>query len=89
MQWGVLVWMGLLATALGQFWWNKGATQVDAGTLAVMNNLSVPVGLLINLLVWNTEEDLLRLTVGGLIIVGSLWVNRLGRKPGMAAAQRA
>ncbi len=54
-----------------------------------MNNLSVPVGLLINLLVWNTEEDLLRLTVGGLIIVGSLWVNRLGRKPGMAAAQRA
>lgn len=88
-QWGVLVWMGLLATALGQFWWNKGATQVDAGTLAVMNNLSVPVGLLINLLVWNTEEDLLRLTVGGLIIVGSLWVNRLGRKPGMAAAQRA
>lgn len=88
-QWGVLVWMGLLATALGQFWWNKGATQVDAGTLAVMNNLSVPVGLLINLLVWNTEEDLLRLTVGGLIIVGSLWVNRLGHKPGMAAAQRA
>lgn len=88
-QWGVLVWMGLLATALGQFWWNKGATQVDAGTLAVMNNLSVPVGLLINLLVWNTEEDLLRLTVGGLIIVGSLWVNRLGRKSGMAAAQRA
>ena len=88
-QWGVLVWMGLLATALGQFWWNKGATQVDAGTLAVMNNLSVPVGLLINLLAWNTEEDLLRLTVGGLIIVGSLWVNRLGRKSGMAAAQRA
>ncbi|MBE0844432.1 hypothetical protein IH709_25075, partial [Escherichia coli] len=46
LQWGVLVWMGLLATALGQFWWNKGATEVDAGTLAVMNNLHVPVGLL-------------------------------------------
>lgn len=28
LQWGVLVWMGLLATALGQFWWNKGATEV-------------------------------------------------------------
>jgi carboxylate/amino acid/amine transporter len=86
-QWGVLLWMGLLATALGQFWWNKGATLVDAGTLAVMNNLSVPVGLVINLLFWNTEEDLLRLAAGGLIIVGSLWVNRMGRKPGLALAR--
>ena len=89
MQWGVLVWMGLLATALGQFWWNKGATLVDAGTLAVMNNLSVPVGLLINLLFWNTDEDLLRLAVGGLIIVGSLWVNRLGRTAGLGAPARS
>lgn len=82
LQWGVLIWMGLLATALGQFCWNKGATLVDTGTLAVMNNLSVPVGLLINLLVWNTDENLLRLTIGGLIIVGSLWINRLGRRSG-------
>lgn len=89
LQWGVLVWMGLLATALGQFWWNKGATLVDAGTLAVMNNLSVPVGLLINLLFWNTDEDLLRLAVGGLIIVGSLWVNRLGRAAGLGAPARS
>ena len=88
-QWGVLVWMGLLATALGQFWWNKGATLVDAGTLAVMNNLSVPVGLVINLLFWNTQEDLLRLAVGGLIIIGSLWVNRLGRNPALALAVRS
>ncbi|MCL8054453.1 hypothetical protein M8833_34465, partial [Pseudomonas aeruginosa] len=58
LQWGVLVWMGLLATALGQFWWNKGATEVDAGTLAVMNNLHVPVGLLLNLLIWNQHADL-------------------------------
>src|SRR5690606_20302413 len=85
LQWGVLIWMGLLATALGQFCWNKGATLVDTGTLAVMNNLSVPVGLLINLLVWNTDENLLRLTIGGLIIVGSLWINRLGRLPAATA----
>lgn len=36
-QWGVLVWMGLFATALGMFWWVKGCTRVDAGALAVMN----------------------------------------------------
>ncbi len=77
LQWGVLVWMGLLATALGQFWWNKGATEVDAGTLAVMNNLHVPVGLLLNLLIWNQHADLPRLALGGAVIVASLWVNRL------------
>ncbi|KAF1052537.1 MAG: hypothetical protein GAK43_01873 [Stenotrophomonas maltophilia] len=79
-QWGVLLFMGLFATALGQFWWNKGGTQVDAGTLAVMNNLHVPVGLLINLLIWNQQADLLRLALGGAVIVASLGVNRLGRR---------
>lgn len=78
LQWGVLVWMGLLATALGQFWWNKGGTLVDAGTLAVMNNLHVPVGLLINLLIWNESADLPRLALGGAVIVASLGVNRFG-----------
>ncbi|MEE2577510.1 hypothetical protein QO176_32750, partial [Pseudomonas aeruginosa] len=62
------------------FWWNKGATEVHAGTLAVMNNLHVPVGLLLNLLVWNQHADLQRLALGGAVIVASLWVNRLGRR---------
>ncbi|SDH93759.1 carboxylate/amino acid/amine transporter [Pseudomonas panipatensis] len=77
-QWLVLLFMGLLATALGQYCWNKGGTLVDGGTLAVMNNLHVPVGLLINLLIWNQHADLPRLALGGAVIVASLGVNRLG-----------
>lgn len=77
-QWGVLIWMGVLATALGQFCWNKGATLVDAGTLAVMNNMAVPVGLILNLVIWGTETDLLLLAIGGVIILASLRINRLG-----------
>ncbi|MBU2331156.1 MAG: hypothetical protein KJ881_03540, partial [Gammaproteobacteria bacterium] len=78
-QWSVLIWMGVLATALGQFYWNKGATLVDAGTLAVMNNMAVPVGLLLNLLFWGTTTNLILLAVGGAIILASLQINRLGR----------
>jgi len=78
-QWGVLVWMGLFATALGMFWWVKGSTRVDAGTLAVMNELHVPAGLLVNLLIWNHGADLPRLAAGGAVILASLWVNRTGR----------
>jgi carboxylate/amino acid/amine transporter len=81
-QWGVLAWMGLFATALGMFWWVKGSTRVDAGALAVMNELHVPAGLLVNVLIWNRDVDLPRLALGGLVILASLWLNRLGRRWG-------
>ena len=81
-QWGVLGWMGLFATALGMFWWVKGSTLVDAGTLAIMNELHVPAGLLVNLLIWNRNADLHKLAIGGAVIVASLWLNRFGRKMG-------
>lgn len=79
-QWGVLLWMGVFATALGMFWWVKGSTRVDAGTLAIINELHVPAGLLVNVLIWNRDADLPRLAAGGGIILLSLWLNRLGRK---------
>ena len=81
-QWGVLGWMGLFATALGMFWWVKGSTLVDAGTLAIMNELHVPAGLLVNLLIWNRNADLHKLAIGGAVIIASLWINRFGRKMG-------
>ncbi len=79
-QWGVLVWMGLFATALGMFWWTKGSTQVDAGVLAIMNELHVPAGLIVNVLIWNRDTDLQRLALGGIVIMASFWLNRLGRR---------
>nr|WP_298414700.1 carboxylate/amino acid/amine transporter [uncultured Halomonas sp.] len=74
-QWGVLGWLGLVASGLGYFLWNKGATRVDAGALAIMNNALIPAGLLVNLLIWNRDADLARLALGGAIIVASLLVN--------------
>jgi carboxylate/amino acid/amine transporter len=78
LQWSVLLFLGLCSTALGMYWWNKGACMVNGGTLAVMNNLHVPLGLLINLLIWNEHEDFTRLIVGGGVIVASVWISRLG-----------
>lgn len=75
LQWGILAWLGLAASGLGLFLWNRGACQVDAGTLAIMNNALVPAGLLVNLLIWNRDADLLRLLVGGAVIAVSLWIN--------------
>ena len=90
-QWGVLAWLGLAASGLGLFLWNRGACVVDAGTLAIMNNALVPAGLLVNLLIWNRDADLLRLALGGGVIAFSLWVNarchpRARQKTGVEAA---
>lgn len=74
-QWGVLGWLGLVATGVGLFLWNHGACRVDAGTLAVMNNALIPAGLVVNLLIWNQDADLVRLALGGAIMAVSLWFN--------------
>ncbi len=74
-QWGILIYLGLIASGLGYFAWNKGATMVNAGALAVMNNVLVPAGLLVNILIWNRDVDLVRLLIGGTIILFSLWLN--------------
>ena len=78
-QWGVLAWMGLFATALGLYWWVKGSTRVDAGTLAIMNELHVPAGLLVNLLIWNRDFDLPRLAAGAVVILLAMALLRMGR----------
>ncbi|KPC53872.1 carboxylate/amino acid/amine transporter [Amantichitinum ursilacus] len=75
-QYEVLAFLGLISSALGFYWWNKGATRVDAGTLGAMNNMHIPVGLLINLVVWNQNENIPRLLLGGAIMASALLINR-------------
>jgi len=74
-QWGILTYLGLIASGLGYFLWNKGACMVNAGALAVMNNVLVPAGLVVNILIWNRDADMLRLALGGAIILFSLLIN--------------
>ncbi|WP_318465149.1 carboxylate/amino acid/amine transporter [Photobacterium leiognathi] len=74
-QWGVLIYLGIIASGVGYFIWNKGATQVNAGALAIMNNALVPAGLIVNIVIWNRDVDYPRLIIGGIIIMLSLWIN--------------
>ncbi len=73
-QWQVLIYLGIVASGLAYFLWNKGAVLVTSGTLAVMNNALVPLGLVVNLIIWNRDVDIARLILGGLIIAFSVWV---------------
>lgn len=72
LQWSVLLWLGIVASGIGYFLWNKGACDVDAGVLGIMNNALVPAGLVMNLLLWKTPVDYVSLSIGSGIILFSL-----------------
>ncbi|EIY7913779.1 DMT family transporter [Salmonella enterica] len=55
---------------------NYGATQVDAGTLGIMNNMHVPAGLLVNLAIWHQQPHWPSFITGAAVILASLWVHR-------------
>jgi len=76
-QWAVLIWLGLVASGLGYFLWNRGATQVDSGILAIMNNAVVPLGLIVNLLLWGKEISYTHLLLGGGLILLALWLHKM------------
>ena len=79
-QWGVLIYLGIIASGLGYFGWNKGATLVNVGALAAMNNLLIPAGIAVNVLIWNRDADILRLSIGAGIILAALLVNHIATK---------
>lgn len=79
----VLLYLGVLASGAGFFLWNRGAVRVSTGTLAVMNNAKTPLGVAVSLLVFGEKTDLVRLALGGgLIVAAALASQRLERKPG-------
>ena len=79
-QWGILIYLGIVASGLGYFMWNKGATLVNVGALAVMNNLLIPAGIIVNVLIWNRDADLLRLSIGAGVMLFALVVNQIMAK---------
>jgi drug/metabolite transporter (DMT)-like permease len=83
------VYLGVIASGLGFFLWNKGATKVDAGILAIMNNALVPAGLIVNLLIWNRDADLVRLSIGGGILLFSLILHERWGKPSVLRTRKA
>lgn len=74
-QYWTLAYLGIIASGLSFFLWNKGARQVDAGTLAIFNDLKVPVAVLISVVVFGESVNLVTLVIGGAIVVLALVLN--------------
>lgn len=76
-----LLYLGILASGVCFFWWNLGATKVNAGTLAVFNNAKVPLGVACSLLFFGETADLPRLAVGGALLIAAVAVAETKPRP--------
>ncbi len=70
----VLLFLGVVGSGAGFFLWNRGARLVRGGTLAVMNNAKIPLGVIASLLLLGERTDPLRLFGGAGLMALGLWV---------------
>jgi drug/metabolite transporter (DMT)-like permease len=75
-QAGILLYLGTVASGVGFWLWNRGARQVGAGTLAVFNNLKIPLGILVSVVCFGETTSWPRLLGGGALMALALAVNR-------------
>ena len=71
----ILLYLGIIASGLGFFLWNLGARRVRARTLAVFNNLKIPLGILVSVFVFGETTDWPRLLGGGVLMAVALVIN--------------
>ena len=77
-----LLYLGVVASGLGFFLWNVGATRVSAGQLAVMNNAKIPLAVACSLLVFGEQADPLRLLASLALLGLAVWLaDRRGTPP--------
>jgi carboxylate/amino acid/amine transporter len=79
-QWLFLLYLGIVASGVCFFLWNFGARKVNEGVLAVMNNMKIPIGVVLSLLILRETTDYGRLVMGCLLLASALWINRRIRK---------
>jgi len=72
-QWLLVLWLGAIASGLGYYLWNRGSVLVSNGTLAVMNNLVIPLGLLIEIIFFSKLINVTNYIIGTLIILSSIY----------------
>lgn len=64
-----LLFLGTVATGIGFFLWNVGAITTHAGSLAVMNNVKIPLAVFISLTIFGEKTDIFRLIIGGSLMI--------------------
>jgi len=74
-QTAILLYLGIVASGVGFFLWNSGARKVSAGSLAIFNNLKIPLGILVSVLLFGETTHWIRLLAGGFMMATALFIH--------------
>lgn len=75
-----LAYLGIFASGICFFFWNLGARRVNAGALAIFNDLKIPLAVAVSLLVFAEQVSWVNLLIGGGTVVLSLFFNEFAPK---------
>lgn len=75
-QWLSILYLGIIPTGIGFWLWNKGSKQVSSTTLAIMNNLKIPLGVLFALVVFGETITLPSFIIGSALILIAIILSR-------------
>jgi drug/metabolite transporter (DMT)-like permease len=85
--WGLVLFLGFIPSGLAFFLFNHGALKVDPASLAIVNNLKIPLAVVLTLLVFGDLagiQDPLRFGMGSLLMLGALlWNEARARSPAL------
>lgn len=72
-----LLYLGALPSGLGFFLWNYGARRVSTAMLSAINNLTIPVGVIVSIFFYNeaaSRETIIRLIFSCLLIFSGMYI---------------
>jgi len=85
----VLLYLGAIASGVCFFLWNVGARKVNAGTLAVFNDLKIPLAVTVSLVFFGEQASIPNLLLGGAVVLAALLLNEWSVKRAAGKRQAA
>ncbi|VAX26169.1 MadN protein [hydrothermal vent metagenome] len=70
-----LLYLGAIASGVGFFLWNYGVRKTNIGTVAIFNDLKIPLGVLVSIIFFGESAKIQNLVIGGLIVTAALVIN--------------
>ncbi len=69
-----ILYLAIIPTGIGFWLWNKGAEKVKYSTLAIMNNLKIPLGVIFAIIIFHEKIDIVNFIIGSVIILFAILV---------------
>jgi drug/metabolite transporter (DMT)-like permease len=70
-----LLYLGIIPSGIGFFLWNYGAKLTNIGSLAIFNNIKIPLGISVSILFFEETANFWNLFIGGLLVTIALVIN--------------